>query len=387
MNIHDFASERQRAIFIGNEHGQLSIPVAVEVVEALAQQKMTPEAYDYVAGGCGAEETLSLNLEAFSQWQIVPRILRDVSQRRLGVHLLGMDLPAPVLLAPVAAQALAHPEGELASARAAASLGLPFILSSVSSHSMEAVAAVMGDARRWFQLYWSMQPELTCSFLRRAEQAGYSAIVVTLDAMVLGWRERDLQNGFMPSRQALGIANYTSDPVFRAGLAKKPEDDMEAVKRHFSDVFANTTLTWKDLAWLRSQTRLPLIIKGVMHPEDARLVVEHGMDGLVVSNHGARQLDGSPPAIDALAPIVDVVAGRIPVLFDSGIRRGTDAFKAIALGANALLFGRPYIYALAVGGEQGVRESLQNLIADLDVTLALSGHTSFDQVGRDDLSV
>jgi isopentenyl diphosphate isomerase/L-lactate dehydrogenase-like FMN-dependent dehydrogenase len=378
--------QRQLEIYLtgleGKEPGQ---PIAVEELEQLAHSMLPPEAYIYVAGGAGSEDTVRANREAFLRWRIVPRMLRDVSRRDLGIELLGRRLPAPILLAPIGVQGMLHAEAELAVARAARSLGIPLVLSSVSSTPLEVVAETLGESPRWFQLYWPNDPALAASFVGRAERAGYSALVVTLDTYLLGWRERDLQMAWLPFAHGKGIANYLTDPVFRAALPAPPERDPSAAARHFLAVVSNPALTWADLAWLRQQTRLPILVKGVLHPDDARRAVECGVAGVIVSNHGGRQVDGAVASLDALPAVVEAVAGRVEVLFDGGIRRGADVFKAMALGARSVLLGRPYCYGLAVGGEAGVRDVLRNLLADTELTLGLAGCSSFADVGRENL--
>jgi len=309
-------------------------------------------------------------------------MLRDVARRDLSMKLLGTNLPTPVLLAPVGAQALLHPEAEIATARAAASLSIPFVLSTSSSRSIEEVAQAAGTAMRWFQLYWSKDPDLNASFAQRAERAGYSALVVTLDAAILGWRPQELQRVYQPFAQQEGVTNYFSDPVFRQVLAQTPEENPQAAITHYTTLFSNPALTWDHLASLRQHTRLPILLKGIMHPADALKAIEYHMDGIIVSNHGGRQVDGARAALDALAAIVPAVQGRIPILFDSGIRGGADVFKALALGAQAVLLGRPYLWGLALGGEQGVREVLLNFLAELDLTMALSGYNSVQTLDR-----
>jgi lactate 2-monooxygenase len=369
--------ERQLEIYqSGLKGAKPAVPVSPVLLEQKAREVLEPRAYDYVAGAAGGEQTARANLEAFYRWRIVPRMLRDVSQRDLSLELLGRTLPAPVLLAPVGVQGIIHAEAELATARAAASLGVPSVLSTLSSRPMEPVAQACGDAPRWFQLYWTTHPEVTASLLRRAEAAGYSALVVTLDTAILGWRERDLQHPYLPFLQAEGLANFFTDPVFRSLLPRPPQEDPMAAVRLWAGICSNTALTWNDLSFLRGHTRLPILLKGVLHPEDAQRALDAGMDGLIVSNHGGRQVDGAIAALDALPAVVRAVNRRIPVLFDSGIRRGADAIKALALGARAVLLGRLYIWGLALGGEMGVREVLLNFLADLDLTLALSGYRS-----------
>jgi isopentenyl diphosphate isomerase/L-lactate dehydrogenase-like FMN-dependent dehydrogenase len=376
--------QRQMEIYLGGLRGQRPVhPLAPEDLEERARGVLPLPAYIYVAGGAGAEDTVRANREAFRRWRIVPRFLRDVSHRDLGVELLGRHLPAPILLAPIGVQGMLHADAELAVARAARSLGIPMVLSSVSSTPMEKVAQALGDSPGWFQLYWPKDPALAASLVGRAERAGYSAVVVTLDTYLLGWRERDLQQAWLPFAHGQGIANYLTDPVFRAALPAPPEQDPAAAARHFLAVVSNAALTWNDLAWLRKQTRLPIVLKGILHTDDARRAVDHGASGVIVSNHGGRQVDGAVAALDALPAIVDALGGRTMLLFDSGIRRGADVFKALALGAQAVLLGRPYCWGLAVGGEQGVRDVVSNLIADLELTLGLAGCASCAEVRRE----
>jgi lactate 2-monooxygenase len=380
--------ERQMAIYqaglLGKKQTQ---PFAVEALEAAARERMTPEAYDYVAGGAGGENSVRANLAAFQRWQIVPRFLRNVERRDLSVHLelLGQGLRAPILLAPVGVQSIIHPEGELAVARAARALEIPMILSTLSSFPLEKIAEILGPSPRWFQLYWPKNPDLAASFVTRAERAGFSAIVVTLDTYLLGWRERDLQRSYLPFLEGKGIANYLSDPIFRALLSVPPETDPRPAIMAFMQVVSNPALRWDDLQFLRRHTKLPILLKGILDPEDARKALDHGVAGLIVSNHGGRQLDGAIAALDALPRVVDAVGNKVPVLFDSGIRRGSDVLKAIALGARAVLLGRPYCYGLAVGGEAGVRTVVENLIADLDLSLGLAGCASLGELGRANL--
>ncbi|HKS95283.1 MAG TPA: lactate 2-monooxygenase [Terriglobia bacterium] len=359
-----------------------AVPVDLTKLELKAKETLKPEAYDYLAGGAGGEDTLRANQAAFARWRIVPRMLRDVSRRDLRVKLLGLELPAPVLLAPVGVQGILHREAEIAVARAAASVGVPFVLSTLGSRTIEQVAGAMGDAPRWFQLYWSKHPEITASMIRRAERTAYQAIVVTLDTALLGWRERDLEYPYLPFLSGEGLANYFSDPVFRAQLAKPPEEDPVAAVRYWLSIYSNTSLTWDDLGELRRYTSLPILLKGILHPDDAAEAVRRGVDGIIVSNHGGRQVDGAIAALDALPRVVRAVDGRIPVLVDSGIRRGSDALKALALGARAVLLGRPYLWGLAVAGEPGVREVILNFLADFDLVVALTGHTSCDQLNQ-----
>ncbi len=362
------------------------VPFSVEEMETRARSLMSPQHYDWVAGAAGNGDAARENLAGFARWKIVPRMLADVEDRDFSIELFGRKLPAPVLIAPIGVQTAAHEDGEKATARAAAAHNIPFVLSTVSYYTIEEVAEAQGpDASRWYQLYWPNEPELTKSFIRRAENAGYSALVVTLDTQMLGWREQNLELGFLPFLQGVGIRNYMSDPVFRDMLGKEPEEDIAAAAQQYLSVFSNKAHTWDDLAFLRQNTRLPLILKGIQHPDDARKAVDCGVDGIVVSNHGGRQVAGGVATIDVLPEIVQVVQDRVPVLLDSGIRRGADAFKALALGAKAVLLGRPFMYALAINGEAGVHEYLTNYLADLDLTFALAGKARCEELCREDV--
>jgi len=334
----------------------------------------------YIAGGAGLGETMRANREAFDHWRLRPRMLRDVSERSLARTVLGTELPAPVLLAPIGVQTLAHQEGELAMARGAARVGVPLVASTAASHTIEQIADAAGELARWYQLYWPRDRELARSFVARAERAGYTAIVVTLDTWLLGWRPADLSEAFLPFLWGEGNKNYLEDPVFRGLLQAPPEQDMQAAVGQWAWQFANPSVTWEDLEWLRECTELPIVLKGIVHPDDARLAVEHGVEGVLVSNHGGRQVDGAVGALDALPGVVEAVDGRCEVLFDSGIRSGADALKALALGARAVLLGRPYIWGLALGGAEGVEEVLRSFLADLDLAMALSGYASIDEV-------
>jgi L-lactate dehydrogenase (cytochrome) len=360
-----------------------ALPLAAQELEARARELLSAEAFGYVAGGAGAEATVRANLHAFERWKVVPRMLRDVSQRDLSTSVLGTAMPAPVMLAPVGVQSIVHPDAELAVGRAAASQGLPFILSTAASNSMEDVADAVPHASRWYQLYWPRERELAASFLTRAADAGYQAIVVTLDTWLLGWRPRDLTNGYLPFLKGEGLANYFCDPVFRGALEKTPEEDPGAAIGHWAYQFANPFVTWEDLTWLRQQTPLPILLKGILHADDARRALDAGVDGLIVSNHGGRQVDGSIAALAALPGVRNAVGEEPSVLFDSGIRTGADVFKALALGADAVCLGRPYVWGLALGGQAGVEHVLRCLLAELDLTLALSGHTELAHVDRD----
>jgi L-lactate dehydrogenase (cytochrome) len=360
-------------------------PMTYRQLERRARKLLSSGAYGYVAGGAGEESTVAANRRAFERWRIVPRMLRDIGMRDMRTEVLGTSMPAPLMLGPVGVQSIVHRDGELATARAAAELGVPAVLSTASSYTIEQVAEAMGDAPRWFQLYWPSNPELAASFLQRAERAGYGAIVVTLDTWLLAWRPRDLEQAYLPFLKGIGVANYFSDPVFRASLDKPPEEDLQAAVGQWVGQYSDPTVTWDSLRLLRENTELPIVLKGIQHADDARRAADVGMDGIIVSNHGGRQVDGAIASLDALPPIVDAVPDDFPVLFDSGVRTGADAFKALALGARAVLIGRPYVWGLAVGGQDGVRHVVRGLLAELDLTLALSGYTNFRDVGSDAL--
>ncbi|WP_405533497.1 alpha-hydroxy-acid oxidizing protein [Streptomyces avidinii] len=348
-------------------------------LEAAAREVMSPDAYAYVAGTAGSGATGRAGREAFDRVRLVPRMLRGTRRTDTSVTLFGQRLPVPVLLAPLAAQQVAHPEGETATARAAAAAGVPLVLSTFASRTLEEVAGQAGDQPRWFQLYLPSDRAVGESLVRRAEASGYSAIVVTVDATHLGFRPAELDRGYSPFLRGTGIANFTSDPAFRAGLPAAA--DATATVLRWAQISTDPTLTWADLAWLRRLTRLPLLVKGILHPDDARLALEHGADGVVVSTHGGRQLDGGVAALDALPGVRAAVGPDVPVLMDSGIRTGSDVVKALALGADAVLYGRPYVYGLALDGRRGVEHVLRCLLTDLGLALALTGCASLADVG------
>jgi lactate 2-monooxygenase len=358
----------QNAIYIAQQPPEW--PVASEDWERAAAEKLDAGAFGYIAGGAGAESTMRANLDAFQQWRIRPRMLAGNAARDLSVDVLGLHSPAPFLLAPIGVLSIAHQDAEVAVGKAAASSGVPMVLSTAATHSIEQVAET--GAPRWFQLYWVNDREICGSFVRRAEAAGYGAIVVTLDTLTLGWRPRDLRRAYLPFIKGEGCGQYFTDPVFLSKLAKPPDEDMLTAAATMLATFPNLGLTWDDLDWLREQTRLPILVKGVLSADDAEQAVAHGVDAIVVSNHGGRQVDGAVAALDALVEVRDALPDAV-VLMDGGIRCAADVLKAIALGADAVLLGRPYAYALAVGGQRGVEELVQNLMAEIDLTLALAG--------------
>ena len=416
----DLGRKRQRAIYVAGVGGHRpAVPVGQAALEQAAQAAMSAEAWAYVAGGAGRESTMDANRTAFERYRIVPRVLRDVETRDLSIELFGQRLPSPLLLCPIGVLGMAHQDADLAVARAAATMRVPYIFSNQASVPMETCAAAMGDAPRWFQLYWSRSNELVASFVRRAEVCGCSAIVLTLDTTMLGWRPRDLDLGSLPFMQGQGIAQYTSDPVFRRDLKENalgsarstPEPplnlqtiatalkqkanfpggllkhlasgDPRAAVQRFMTTYSRPSLQWDDLKFLRQHTKLPVLLKGVLHPDDAKKAVEMGIDGLIVSNHGGRQIDGEIASLDALLAVAAAVNGKIPVLFDSGVRGGADMFKALALGANAVCLGRPYVYGLALAGQRGVEEVIGNVLAEFDLTMGLAGCTSVREIGHE----
>ena len=413
--------ERQFEIYVGGARGSYPrVPVSPDRLERAGREAMSQEAYAYVAGGAGAEETVRENRRAFERWRIVPRVLRDVSVRDTAVDVLGTPMASPFLLCPIGVLEMAHRDGDVAVARAAAAEGIPLVFSNQASRPMEETAAVMGEAPRWFQLYWSTSDELVASLVSRAERCGCSAIVLTLDTTMLGWRVRDLDLAYLPFLRGKGIAQYTRDPVFLEALQKTlreeppptgrislaaiatlwemagsfPGSRLEGLRsglaraavRRFVATYSRPSLSWDDLSFLRERTRLPILLKGILHPADSLAAIERGMDGIVVSNHGGRQVDGAIGPMDALPAIVEAVGGRVPVLLDSGVRSGADVFRALALGAAAVGLGRPYAWGLAAGGEQGVRDVIRNLQADFDLTLGLAGCASVGEISPESVT-
>jgi lactate 2-monooxygenase len=354
-------------------------------LELAAAQRLTPEAFGYVAGAAGSGATSRANVSAFERWRLVPRMLTGATVRDLTTTILGTTMPAPVMLGPVGVQSILHPEGELATARAAKDLGVPMVLSTHSSHSIEDVAEANGDGPRWFQLYWPNDDGVCASILDRARAAGFSVLVVTLDTWSLGWRPTDLDRAYLPFIRGVGTAVTFSDPVFRAGLASPPEEDVTSAVLKWVPMFTGTDRTWDDLPFLREHWDGPIVLKGIQHVGDARRAAEAWMDGIIVSNHGGRQVDGAIGALEALPGIAAAVGDELPVLFDSGVRGGADVVKALALGARAVLLGRLFAYGLGIAGEAGVRHVLRSVLAETDLTLGLSGHKSIGELNADAL--
>jgi isopentenyl-diphosphate delta-isomerase len=358
------------------------VPPAFEDLEAAALSAMDDRAYAYVAGGAGGERTIDHNRDAFADWHLWPRVLRDFAERDLSTTLLDTDCSVPVVLAPIGVQSIVHEAGEVGTARGAAAQDVPMVVSSAASHTLEALADELGDTPGWFQLYWSSDDEVARSFVRRAEAAGYEALVVTVDNNALGWRERDVGGGYLPFLDGEGVANYFADGAFRDRLEEPPEDAELAAIQTFIDVFGDPSLTFDDLEWLCEFADVPVVVKGVLHPDDAREAVDRGADAVWVSNHGGRQVDNAVPALDALPEVAAAIPDDVPIVFDSGVRRGADVLIALALGADAVGLGRPYAYGLAVDGADGVEAVLKNLLADLDLTLGLIGYDDVEAVDR-----
>jgi lactate 2-monooxygenase len=407
---------RQRNIFLAGLGGARPlVSTNADRLEAQARRAMSREGWAYVSGGAGLEHTLQANRSAFQKWEIVPRMLRDVTTRDMSVTLFGERLRSPIMLAPVGVLEMAHRDADLGAARAAGALGVPMVFSSQASVEMERCAAQMGNTLRWFQLYWGKSEDVVKSFLARAEACGCKAIVLTVDTTSLGWRTRDMDLGYLPFLHARGIAQYITDPAYRKLLEeplpdapapapmsvasvlawiemfrKYPGSFMEKLRsghprravQRFIATFSRPSLTWDDVKRLKSMTPLPIVVKGIQHGADALRALDAGASGLIVSNHGGRQVDGAIGSLDALPGVVDAVGGRVPVLFDSGVRGGADVFKAIALGATAVLIGRLYAFGLAVAGEAGVREVIQNVTAELDLTMGLAGCRTLADVNR-----
>ncbi len=353
-----------------------SLPMTFADLEAKAAAAMPPGVWSYVAGGAGDERTQRANRTAFERWGLIPRMFVGAAERDLSVDVFEMTLAAPVFMAPIGVIGICAQDGhgDLAAARAAARTGVPMVVSTLTADPLEQVAGEFGDTPGFFQLYTPKDRELAASLVQRAEAAGYRGIIVTLDTWVPGWRPRDLSTANFPQLRGHCLSNYTSDPVFRAGLAQPPEENPQAAVLRWVQVFGNP-LTWADLPWLRSLTTLPLVVKGICHPDDARRAKDGGVDGIYCSNHGGRQANGGLPAIDCLPAVVEAADG-LPVLFDSGIRTGADIVKALALGATAVGIGRPYAYGLALGGVDGIVHVLRSLLAEADLTMAVDGYTT-----------
>jgi lactate 2-monooxygenase len=413
--------DRQREIYtLGISGAKSKIPFDAQALEQKAQKNMSKAAFAYIAGGAGLQNSVKNNRNDFSNWRIIPKMLQDVSIRDTSVELFGQKLPVPLLLSPIGVLEIVDKKADLAVAKAASNLNIPMIFSNQASFPMEETAKVMGDSSRWFQLYWSKSNELVESLVSRAEKAGCSAIVVTLDTTLLGWRTEDLDLAYLPFLRGKGIAQYVSDPVFQRLLDEpeketdtplKPKMNLKTVKfiyelmsnypgnffnnlktqrpmkavKKFINIYSRPSLTWDDLAFLRKITKLPILLKGILHEADAQKALDFGIDGLIVSNHGGRQVDGSISSIMALPKIAKVINQQIPILMDSGIRGGADIFKAINLGATAVCIGRPYVYGLAIDGQKGVEDIIKNYWADFEFTMALAGCKNIEEVRNSDV--
>lgn len=362
---------------------QPTIPMVFDVLEARAAQTLPPSVWSYVAGGAGDETTQRANVAAFARWGLVPRMLVGATERDLSVELWGRRWPVPVFMAPIGVIGLCAQDGhgDIATAKAAARTGVPMCASTLTVDPMEEVAAAFGDTPGFFQLYTPTNRDLAESLVHRAEAAGYAGIVVTLDTWVTGWRPRDLSTANFPQLRGHCLANYTSDPVFRSMVDTDIDADPRAAVLHWASVFGKS-VTWSDLTWLRSLTKLPLILKGICHPDDARRAKDYGVDGIYCSNHGGRQANGGLPAIDFLPGVVEA-AGGLPVLFDSGVRSGADVIKALALGASAVGIGRPYAYGLALGGVDGIVHVLRSMLAEADLIMAVDGYPTCKDLTAD----
>src|SRR3989442_68701 len=363
-----FGPATQAEIYVG---GADDLPLDPDEWESRAQTVLDSGPFDYIAGGAGGESTMQANRDAFARWSLRPAMLGGNLQRDLHVSVLGTSSPVPFFLAPVGVLSAARPEGDLAVARAVAASGVPWVVSTAASASMETIADAMGSTPHWYQLYWVNDREVVASLVHRAEATGFAAIVLTLDTLQLSWRVRDLHNRYLPFIHGEGIGQFTSDPVFRSRLSVSPEEDPQGAGAAMVGMFSNLALGWDDLAWLRERTRLPLLAKGVLRADDARRVLDAGFQGVIVSNHGGRQVDGAVAALDALVEVRDALWDSAVILMDSGIRRGADVVKALALGADAVLLGRPYVYGLAVAGQAGGGRVIRKLTAADDLTLGL----------------
>jgi lactate 2-monooxygenase len=384
--VSNFGDYQIEIYFQGLSGVRSDLPMTYSEFEARAAASLSPELLSYVAGGAGNEHTQRLNVEAFDRWGLMPRMLRGAAERDLSIELFGISLPSPVMLAPIGVIGLCGQDGhgDLATARAAARTGVPMIASTLTVDSLEDVAAEFGQTPGFFQLYTPNDRELAESFVRRAEAAGYKGIVITLDTFTPGWRPRDLSIGNFPQLRGHCLANYFTDPVFLAKLEKPPHEDLRAAALQWVLAFGDPKLSWDDLPWLRSLTKLPLILKGIGHPEDVRRALAGGVDGIYCSTHGGRQANGGLASLDLLPGVVEAAEGA-PVIFDSGVRGGEHIVKALALGASAVALGRPYAYGLALGGEDGIVHVLRSLLAEADLLMGIDGYLSIAELTPDAL--
>lgn len=355
-------------------------PVDFATLEKRAQQALSPSMLSYVQGGCGDEHTQQSNAGAFHHWGMVPRMMVDCSERDLSINLFGLKLPSPIFMAPIGVngEITQDRKGDVAAAQASSATGVPFCASTLSNTPLEDVVKAGGETPGFFQLYTPRDEKLTESLVQRAQKAGFKALVVTLDTWLTGWRPRDLNSSNFPQLRGKVLENYFSDPVFQKMLDKPPLDDPGAAVAAWASTFGKV-LTWDHIAWLRGMTDLPIVLKGICHGDDARKAVDCGVDAIYCSNHGGRQANGGIAAIDMLPDVV-AGAGDTPVLFDSGIRSGSDVIKAIALGATAVGIGRPYAYGLAIGGAEGATHVLRSILAEADLLMAVNGYPTLKAV-------
>jgi len=380
QNFGDFQNE----IYLAGLGGITpKFPVDFAALEKKAEEAMSPSVWSYVAGGCGDELTQRNNAEAFHRYGIVPRMFNGTAKRDLGIELFGKRLPSPVFLCPIGVVGLCSSDnhGDLLVAEAAAKTGVPMMASTLSQDPMEVVAQKLGDTPGYFQLYTPKDRDLALSFISRAETAGFQALVVTLDTWVTGWRPRDLNVANFPQLRGLCLANYFSDPNFLKRLKKPVQEDPAAAIYEWVNIFGNI-MAWEDLKWLREATRLPIVLKGICHPDDARRAVDYGINAIQCSNHGGRQANGGLSALSVLEDIVAAVPDT-PVLFDSGVRSGTDVAKALAMGATSVGIGRSYAYALALGGAEGVVHHLRSMLAETDLLMAVNGYPAIADLRRE----
>ena len=378
VNYGDFQFE----IYLNGLSGVLpKMPTDFATLLRRAEAALSDDVLNYVQGGCGDELTQDRNVTAFRRWGMTPRMLVDGSQRDLSIELFGMKLPHPLFMAPIGVTGMATPDqhGDIAAAQASAMAGVPYCHTVLSNDPMEDVARHCGDVPAFFQLYTPHDRALCESLVGRAEAAGYRALVVTLDTPTVGWRPRDLNASNFPQLRGHVLQNYFSDPVFKASLAKSIEDDRRAAIMSVISNFGRF-VTWKDLPWFREMTKMPIVVKGICHKDDARRAVDEGVDAIYCSNHGGRQANGGIAAIDMLPDVVEGAGGRVPVLFDSGIRSGSDVVKALALGATAVGIGRPFFYGLALNGAEGAAYVMKCILAEADLMMAVNGWPTLEHV-------